>query len=276
MSNILRQDLGVRLAMEKGQLPDEGLTRMQLQPGNNIYFEYASNWDIIIHANVPAGGGGGAAARRMMTGELSIDNFYSAAFNESAADLHVAVLDKDNGTAEARRFYGTAKFKDIHHNWKLSTKDAFLITIIDERTGVSGPYSIHSIPKVVAINDNTIRIFVTDIPSLTPNIATPAKSVPTTFASGTSASVDVGDVSGLRVGMRLVNSTYINDVTFITAINYSTGDLTLSQDTKQTGGPLNTDYKLWEANEDTDLIRTSKGAYEAHVPYYRFTLQEYS
>lgn len=275
MSQQLRTDFGMRVGGEKGQLKDEFLTRSQLVPGSSIWFEYMANYDIKIHASVSGGGGGGVFSMhdKMMTGIITLDEFYSGAFNQSSGDLHVAVDDDINGIAGDRRYYGTMKYKDIVHNWGLDPIDAFLIRLQDNRSHFSGTISLDSLPKIVSIDKNTIRIFATETIDNGPNIAIATNTLGSCTTVSADPNITCLDTSDLRVGM-WITGTNIPDMAIITSITDTT-HFVINQNATGSGSGITITIYLWEANEDTDLIRSPKHAYYPLAPKYRFTLQEY-
>jgi hypothetical protein len=159
----VRKDLGMRVAGEKGQKADEFLTRSQPQPGRNIYFEYLPNHDIVIHANTGVGVAG--QDLKMVSGIITID--WEPEYSKSHADYFLSL---ENPSANDYCFhYGDAVCADIVHNFGLSNKDAFLATLIRVETeliGVAQYPSLHSVPKIVGIDGNTVRIWATKIGTL--------------------------------------------------------------------------------------------------------------
>lgn len=188
---VQRNDLGVRTAGEKAQLPDEFLTRSQLVPGTNITFTYEDNWDIRI--NALTGSGTAGDRDRIISGNV-VFSFTSLAggVHKNNAYFHHQYMMRNAGAlgyyhgavdhpvppnldssiaeapADARRFYGSLVFADIAHNWNLPNKDNFLYSLIDKRSfAMSAHSSVKSIAKIIAIDKNRVRIYVTLIPPTT-------------------------------------------------------------------------------------------------------------
>lgn len=161
MAYARRKDMFVRIGGEKGQKPDEFLTRSQLVAGQNIWFDYLDNWDIRINATT---GGGGVTGIRMITLEAQVVQ------KDPDAVKHYATEDATVYsvlTAENKKTYGTAVFLDIVHNWNLSHKDKFIAEMIDKRpyVGTANP-GIHSLPKIIGVDSNTVRIWATFDPGI--------------------------------------------------------------------------------------------------------------
>jgi hypothetical protein len=162
-------DLQVRVAGEKALYPDEFLTRSQPIPGTNISFDYLSNGDIRINANVGPGGDNVIiiddtimyVGPRMMTGVINCDVYNYGEFNEGAGHRHIAVDDTARGQASDRKYFGTAMYADIVHNWDLTDEQSWILNLVDITEGISSPISYQGFPKVVALDNNTIRVWVT-------------------------------------------------------------------------------------------------------------------
>jgi len=172
-----RQDLGTRIAGEKGHLADEFLTRSQVIEGTNITIERlgAPTWDIRINATSGSGGNiimtdaGAIITPRMLAADILIKHKPGS----GTCLNHTSI--KDGGI-----FYGTTKYIDIVHNWNLPGEtfgktavsgniinhyDKFQYSIIDLTTyGGSYPHKTnpYSFPKVVGIDPNTVRVWCTD------------------------------------------------------------------------------------------------------------------
>ena len=162
-------DLQIRVAGEKGLYPDEFITRSQPIPGTNISFDYLANGDIRINANVGPGGNNTIiiddtvmyVGPRMMTGIISCNVFNIDEFNSNDGYKHLAVDEPGLGQAGDRKYFGTAKYADIVHNWDLTKEQSWLLNLVDITEGISSPISIQGFPKVVALDNNTIRVWVT-------------------------------------------------------------------------------------------------------------------
>ena len=184
MAFAQRKDLGVRTAGEKAQKPDEFLTRSQLVPGTNITFDYLGNWDIKINALTGGGGGDGVdCCKRIISGELlftwqesydendAMFNQYALSKNSSGNDYYHVGVDNlattdliTTGKISKQRWFNTLVYTDIVHNWGLADPNNFLFSIIDLRDGITGIGSYNFIPKLVGINENTVRIWVGLLP----------------------------------------------------------------------------------------------------------------
>lgn len=136
-------DFGRRIAGAKAARPDEFLTRSQLVPGDNITFEYLPNLDIRI--NGLAGGGGGGSAIRFLRSVIPFGYLPREGKSKTYNDNPANVL---------KRVYN-----DIHHNWGLSDRRNILWNIYEEVEGASVPANIADTIRLVAINQNTVRIW---------------------------------------------------------------------------------------------------------------------
>lgn len=156
MSYAQRKDLGVRVAGEKAHKPDEFLTRSQIIPGTNITFDYLSNWDIRINALT---GGGGGDKPRYIVADIVLMNKFNADLN------HYDIQDPE-GVGDKVKYFGTHVFADIHHFWGLNHPDGFIYSLIDCREATeTAPYRVDSIPTVVGVDGDTVRIVATDTAS---------------------------------------------------------------------------------------------------------------
>lgn len=160
-----RRDVGIRLAGEKAVKPDEFITKSQLVPGTNITFDYLDNQDIRINA---LGGGGitTSEGNRMLVADIDI----SIIPYKGQGLAHKSI--QDNGV-----YFGTAKYVDIYHNWNLKTKNHFQHSLVDLTNyglGYNSTHSTspHSVPKVIGIDVNRVRIWTTDSPLYTETGAT--------------------------------------------------------------------------------------------------------
>lgn len=177
MAFAQRTDMGVRTAGEKAQMPDEFLTRSQVIPGLNVTFTYLGNHDIKINSHAGGAGGDTDCCYRVINGDIEIgwsgtDGLFDTGSLSMDTDRkHVAVDDEETGpTASAgivsnmKRYYGTAMFADIVHNWALDNKNNFTCKFTDTRVFSTGTGGLKSFPKVVGIDNNTVRIYVTVLP----------------------------------------------------------------------------------------------------------------
>lgn len=162
MAYARRKDMFVRLGVEKAQKPDEALARSQIIPGTNITFDYLDNYDIRINAKT--GTGGGQFGIRMITLEAKVTQ------KDPDNVKHYATEDESPYnvlTATHKKRYGTAVFLDIVHNWNLSHRDKFIAEIIDKRPAVSQANpGIHSLPKIIGVDENTVRVWATFDPGI--------------------------------------------------------------------------------------------------------------
>ena len=85
-----RHDLGNRIAGEKGQLPDEFLTRSQVLPGKNIRFDYLDNHDILINAETGVGANG-LKILRSLTVVLCVNQYPDTEFKSVEGDYKVVI-----------------------------------------------------------------------------------------------------------------------------------------------------------------------------------------
>lgn len=152
---IERKDLGIRIGAQKAQLADEVLTRSQIIPGNNISFEYMANWDIKIHALQSNAGGTGIRDLFCIVALTRLPQ-------ENAGKTHYDI-QTELSPAQKKNFMGTHVFADIKHNWNLPNPDMFQYSLIDARgLTQASETSTDSIPTVIGIDSDTIRIIATD------------------------------------------------------------------------------------------------------------------
>lgn len=169
MSATDRKDMGVRVAGEKAVKSDEFVTKSQVVAGTNVTITYvappgasaSAPKDIIINTTLGGGGGTGVPARmitdivELLLRPTSGSTGYAYAGIESS---HAAVPD--------RKYFGSAKFIDITHNWGLSEVNGYLLTIEDltyhNLAGEPHRTLIHSKPESVGLDANTIRIYGID------------------------------------------------------------------------------------------------------------------
>lgn len=153
-----RKDMGVRVAAEKARKPDELITRSQIIPGRNIYFDYLPNWDIRINAVA----GGTVAGTRSMIAYVKVTLRPTAI----STIVHLDLQDDATGTGitdSDKQYFGTALYQDVFHNWNLPSKDHFLYSVEDLRQPISpSPTPMMSLPAVVGLDNNSVRIWVTD------------------------------------------------------------------------------------------------------------------
>lgn len=153
-----RKDMGVRVAAEKARKPDELLTRSQVIPGRNIYFDYLPNWDIRINAVA----GGTVAGTRSMIAYVKI----TLRPTVEGTVQHLDLQDSATGTGitdSDKQYFGTALYQDVFHNWNLPSKDHFLYSVEDLRQPIApSPTQMMSLPAVVGMDADRIRIWVTD------------------------------------------------------------------------------------------------------------------
>jgi len=160
-----RRDFGVRGAFEKAVKGDEAITKSQLVPGTNITFDYLDNQDIRINA-ITGGTTTSTTGNRMLVADVDL-----------AITPLVGQGTIHKNLQESGRHFGTAKYVDIYHNWNLKTKDHFQHSIVDITNYGLGYESIHttsphSVPKVVGLDSNRLRIWATDSPLYTEYDAT--------------------------------------------------------------------------------------------------------
>lgn len=136
-------DFGRRIAGAKAARPDEFITRSQIRPGQNVTFEYPTNLDIIV--NAIAGGGGGGASVRFLKSPIRFG--YQPRVGPDK-------IHNDNPMNIIKRVYN-----DVHHNWALTNRRNFLWNIYEEVEGLSQPTNLADIIRVVAINQNTVRVW---------------------------------------------------------------------------------------------------------------------
>lgn len=145
-------DFGVPVGAEKARRADQAIVRKQLVPGNNVTFEYLPNWDIKIHANAQSAAINGI---RDMIVEIRLSRRF--------LDVPTDHLDLQTGNGGWMKYYGTSIYGEVHHNWELSHKDAFQYTLLDVRGPISATFNpLDSIPTVVGVNTNKLRIVATD------------------------------------------------------------------------------------------------------------------
>jgi hypothetical protein len=282
MAFAQRHDHFTRIAGEKAQMPDEFLTRSQILPGENVTFTYLPNWDILINAQTGGGGSSDAlyqCCRRMMEGQVTMQEYSIYAFNETTDNMQIATDDMVNGSANARRHFGTAVYADIVHNFKLATvwtntdpnHHRFLINLTDIRTGTTTPISMLSKPKVVGIDENTIRIMGTLVGS---NIATTyvnGVALNAVTISGTNGSV--ASVSNIAIGMRIVGAG-IPDDTYILTKDTGTNTFTVSQSCNVTS--INTKLYGYQHTANTKTGVSPKLNFVRYTPRYHYTILEYT
>lgn len=214
MAFAARKDLGVRIAGEKAQKPDEFLTRSQLVPGTNITFDYLSNWDIKINALTGGGGSSVDCCKRIISGELlftwtksyvendAMFSKYSLSQNSDGNDyFHVGVDDLGAGDTitadktEQKRWFNTLVFTDIVHNWGLTDPNNFLFNVVDLRDGTTGMRSYKFVPKIVGIDENTVRLWVGLLPS-----GTFTSAGWNNWSAGGSSTYKLGDTANVKNG----------------------------------------------------------------------------
>lgn len=145
-------DFGVPVGAEKARRADQAIVRKQLVPGNNVTFEYLPNWDIKIHANAQSAAINGI---RDMIIEVKLSRRFQGLANDH--------LDLQTGNGGDKKYYGTSIYSDIHHNWNLNHKDAFVYSLLDIRLPTGPLFNpIDSIPTVVGVTTDTLRIIGTD------------------------------------------------------------------------------------------------------------------
>jgi hypothetical protein len=70
-----------------------------------------------------------------------------------------------------KQFFGTALFQDVYHNWNLPSKDHFTYSVEDLREDYGLTKidfsAMQSIPHVVGVDNNRIRIWASDCMNLT-------------------------------------------------------------------------------------------------------------
>lgn len=162
-----RRDFGVRIAGEKAQMPDEFLTRSQVIPGTNVYFEYLSNHDVRINASV-----GYTPGIELPISILGIVSFAYRPPNTDAT-RHIAALDadyeEDGLSDEYPIYYGSSIYMDIFHNWNLLHQHDYILQINPLSTGKthiglngSGYYGTVGFEALIhhhPLSGNAIRLF---------------------------------------------------------------------------------------------------------------------
>jgi len=164
MSLSKRRDFGGRVAGDKGRLSDEFVTKRQIVQGTNITITHLDNFDIMISANT---GGGGSGEDAFANGvELIRDLYVELKLVRPffSNNYHYDLNDNSAYDNAARKYFGTHVFAEIRHNWNLPTPDSFQYSVLDSRTQASpnARNKVNSIPKVVGVNRNKIRIIGTD------------------------------------------------------------------------------------------------------------------
>lgn len=158
MKYLGRKDIGIRLGGEKGRKADEFLTRSQLVPGNNIYFDYLANWDIRINA-VAGGGGSAGSGLRNLIAYIVVGTPLPTDSKRTHLDLNSSLTTTN---AAAKKYFGTTVFQDIYHCWNLPSKDHFAYSIEDlTETMLPHPAATVSLPNVVGVDENRIRLWTT-------------------------------------------------------------------------------------------------------------------
>lgn len=157
-----RKDFGVRVAFEKARKPDEGITRSQIQPGRNVYFDYLPNYDIRI--NAITGGTTSGGVRNLVA---YVKTMLRPQQENGRGQYDVQDLTTGTGIqTHHKQFYGTALFIDVYHNWNLPSKDHFTFSVEDLRTKYYPSKidfsAMKSIPHVVGVDKNRVRIWATD------------------------------------------------------------------------------------------------------------------
>lgn len=162
-----RKDMGFPVAGEKARKPDEFLTRSQVQPGRNIYFDYLANWDIRINAMTS----GNIAGVRNMIAYVRTTLRPVTDLTKVHYDLQDPAPDGISMKGNEDQFFGTALFQDVYHNWNLPSKDHFTFSIEDLRDGSSiqkvDISAMQSLPHVVGVDNNRVRIWATNPKHLT-------------------------------------------------------------------------------------------------------------
>lgn len=163
MSFATRVDNMVRTAGEKAQLADEFLTRSQIIPGTNIYFDYLANYDIRINALT---GGVTSTGLRQLFGYIQLTEMRVTDGVGARKPFHGGLGDTVSSPSVAAdyKYFGTAAFADIVHNWNLEHRNAFSVSIHDVRAASITNYwdSVVSEPFVVGVDSNRIRIWGTN------------------------------------------------------------------------------------------------------------------
>jgi hypothetical protein len=157
MSIAQRFDIGRRGAGSKAQMPDEFLTRSQVIPGTNIWFEYMANWDIKIHANT--GVGVTAAGYRFLIAYFEL--------TERPPDLdgqrynqRIDAEDTTHGSAVDRLYFGSSFYINIRHNWDLNSPHHYIesISSISNPIITAPPEYNDLVPRVIGIDTNTVQV----------------------------------------------------------------------------------------------------------------------
>jgi len=157
---IFRKDLGIRIGAQKAQKADEVLTRSQLLPGNNISFEYfgptgQNAWDIKIHALQSSVGVGGLRDLHCI---ISLTRSPQNILNQKHYDLQ-----DSEGSGSVKKYFGSMVYADIKHFWDLPSPNMFQYSFVDmRRITETASGRVDSLPTVVGIDGNTVRIIATD------------------------------------------------------------------------------------------------------------------
>lgn len=163
-----REDVGVRLGIEKAIKADEALSRSQVIAGLNIYFTYAgaNDEDIYINASTSVTAVGARQLHVIVIPSLRPSGGTGQNWISAGGPISIEEFGYNtSGGATPDTFkYGTVFYADIVHNWGLSSANRFICDIKDTRLtgGVTAAHQeINSRPKVIGINNNTVRIWVT-------------------------------------------------------------------------------------------------------------------
>lgn len=156
MSIAQRFDIGRRGAGSKAQMPDEFLTRSQVIPGTNIWFEYLANWDIKIHANTVGGAVGISPRFLVATVELS----ELPPDKDAQRYLQRIAYGNAIGSATDRLYFGTSYYINIRHDWNLVSPHHYLFAVssINDETIAVPPEYNDLYPRVIGVDKNTVQI----------------------------------------------------------------------------------------------------------------------
>jgi hypothetical protein len=202
----------------------------------------------------------------MMTGDITLSYFHDTAAGGANPR---ASANSILGLAADRRYYGSIAFADIHHNWNLTNKNSLIAHLVDIRA-IPDAYTIDSRPKIYGLDENTVRIMLTNVNNKVADLGSGTTASITTVNGSTTVTMST---TGLVVGQTLVCPTLLSEHTRITAIG--AGSVTVNQ-VAIADGTASATIRYWRPNENTLTGKTPTDAYGFTVPKYRYTLLEYT
>lgn len=272
-----------RIQHEKAQLPNEGVTLSQLTAGRNMTIVRKPNGDLQFNAAGAGIGGGAGVGQRMMTGEVTFTNgvspsYWSDVFPMDAAGiLQIGMFDKARGSAADRSNFSTVLFADINHNWNLTDAWGWVLTLTDSRAAPK--CSFNSIYKVVAVNNNVIRIYAgwlgtAALPGSAGYDVNPITANCTyTFGSYTVTPASTNLLSDIFPGMMVEASTLVGGRSLITAVGAS--NFTITNKAGNSGSDVASTFRLFSCGSDTHNGYSPKQNYIPTMPRFKFTVEEY-